>query len=222
MKILTSIISMLFLGSLHLFAQTEKHGVKFGIQAGYCLADMRSSGETGQLWPVEYKFKSSYSVNAYLLLKTKKRLGLSLEPGVIRKGSNSTFENTGYNLNTDWGYNLDYFTIPVLLNLSLSRKLTIGAGATADYLLKAGYKDEKGPDSDVTTLYEDMEYSFLAGIDYSAFKFVDFFLRYSYSISPAYDQEISENFGMVTGNLKLYNQVFQVGLRFNLKPLKDI
>lgn len=213
---------MLILGSLHLFAQTEKHGVKFGIQAGYCLADMRVSGETGQLWPEEYKFKSSYSANVYLLLKTKKRIGLSLEPGVIRKGCNATFENTGYNLYTDMDYNLDYLTVPVLLNLSLSRKLTIGAGASADYLLKAENNFENGLDADVTKLYEDMEYSLLAGIDYSAFKFVDLFLRYSYSISPASDLEISDNTGNVTGNIKLYNQVFQVGLRFNLKPLKDI
>ncbi len=221
MKLIEGIVFILALVVTNVVAQTGKHGVKIGLQAGICFADIRIKESISQPVPDEYNFKPMYSISAYFLMKSKNRLGVSVEPGFIRKGSDAKVSYDLSNITRDVDYQLDYVTLPALVNFSLSQKLTIGAGAAADFLIKAETKYKNEPVVDDTKFYKEMDLALLAGLDYRILKFVDMAFRYSYSLSPSREWKLTDSVGDNLGDMKLYNQVFQLAMQVNLKNLND-
>ena len=190
-------------------------GFKLGIQAGYDLTDIRNS-DVEEVIDFDYKAMSFYNFNLFLMYQGKGRLGISLEPGYIKKGANATLIYAGTKIEDFAKLKMDYIDLPLLLNIRLIKKLSLGIGAQGSFLLKATEEYTGGYTQDVTDDLENIDMAAVAGIDYNLFDFLDIALRYSFGFTPITDITFTDNTGVEVGQMKLYNQVLQFDVRFNI------
>lgn len=163
----------------------------------------------------------SYNFNGYLSYKGKGFWGFSIEPGIIRKGWDMSFDNQ----NLESKIRLHYIQLPILSDFYLSDKIYFSLGPEICYLLssKAKFKsDINSGTEDLKGYFSKFELSGLIAINYRINDNFNISFRYSHAVTEVADgiswefDEYSENF--IESND--YNQYFQLLFKIRLKNLR--
>ncbi len=147
-----------------------------------------------------------FSVQLYPSEKWQ-RISVLAEPNLIRKGYRQTFEET-------YSFEFNYLSLPVLVNYSLSKRISINSGLEFDKLFSTniirGLKT-----------YNRFDLGLVAGIDYHLWGRFSLYSRFTYGLAPLLDYyEIDEmgNFNKEIHDLK--NRCLTFGIKFNLSNEK--
>lgn len=205
MKTLITIVGLLLsLGSV------AQKGLTIGVQAGVDLTGVRFQDDHSGI-PHSSKSAIGYNLNAAIIYSSGGVLGISAEPGLIRKGYIQ--ESVG----NDYHFKFNYLALPIMLRFRIVEKLTLGIGAEASYLMSAKVNSYSSKLN-----YEDIDVSAIAGIDYSLARRLDIALRYSYGLLPLDEITGANEVGLETGKLKTYNTALSLSLRYNfIKPVSN-
>jgi len=124
-------------------------------------------------------------------------MGISIEPGIIQKGTKYTFDS-GDNNSAVIKYT--YVQVPILGNFHLSEKIYISAGPEFSYLIKSKiFKPEK--------LFE---ISALIGLNYCLNEIMDIGFRYGHGITYTGRNIWTYEDSTYGGESKEFNQYIQI------------
>ncbi len=203
------ISGLMFLPVLNLSAQK----INYGIQAGF--------GVTVPHVPNTYTEKrllytmASFNINGSIEYRYPGIMGISAEPGYIRKGGVARY---GINrIMKDFSIQLNYVQLPILVNLYFGDKFFISIGPEFAYLLN---KDGNlNFSQDAFTPFEEnaFEISGLVGVNYSIWKRIDLGLRYNHSLTHFTEVSwIDFPSGTIQSHSKAYNQYVQFIVRYRI------
>jgi|WetSurMetagenome_2_1015567.scaffolds.fasta_scaffold00200_13 hypothetical protein len=158
------------------------------------------------------------NANFTLGFKSKSFWGLTVEPGYIQKGglrSDVTIQ-TGdiLYMPQDFKYIADYIQMPVLIDLYFTKNIYLSAGPEFAYLIKARAKSTDFS-FDISDNYKQLEISGDIGINYNLSENVYVGVLYSHSLSSSSKLFWKDDFGVITGISKEYNQylLFRIGFK---------
>ena len=208
-KYLTLIVLVIFSG-MSLKAQD----FKFGLVAGFDVANSRITNKPDSVSDSRaYYSMISFNVNGYIGFKSASFWGLSIEPGFIQKGGIIQYKD---NRDKDVRVQSNYIQLPVLLDLNLTDKLFISIGPEFAYMINTKGKS-KDLSVDITDLYDnEFEISGLIGINYNIIKNIDLGLRYNHGLTYIQEFTYTNALGETVGEGKVYNQYFQLLVRFKI------
>lgn len=135
------------------------------------------------------------------------QISVLVEPNLIRKGYRQTFEET-------YSFEFHYFSLPVLVNYSLSKQISINSGLELDKLFSTNIQQGM-------KTYNRFDLGLVAGIDYHLVGRFSLYSRFTYGLAPLLDYyEIDEmgNFRKEIHDLK--NRCLTIGIKFNLSNEK--
>lgn len=204
----------MFLPGLNLKAQK----INYGIQAGF--------GITVPHIPNTYTEKrllytmGSSNINGIIEYRFPGIIGISAEPGYIRKGGVARF---GINrIMNDFSIQLNYIQLPILANLYFGDKFFISIGPEFAYLLNKDGNLNFSQDAFTPFEENEFEISGLVGVNYSIWKRIDLGLRYNHSFTPFTEVSwIDFPSGDILAQSKAYNQYFQFIFRYKIKTVAD-
>ena len=204
---LFSICFLIAVSVLKIYPQEFKFGLIAGIDISY------PKRTNPNLTPRSYyNHMITYNFNGYVAYKSKGFWGFSLEPGYIRKGGNKS-SYTSFSSGISWPqfsndftipYHLDYFQVPVLFDVYVTKKIFVSLGHEFAWLVDATKEYTNGETVSLSEYNKDLELSGLIGLNYNIIKNLDVGLRYSRGLSNTIDSE----------DLTEYNQYLQLLLRF--------
>lgn len=205
-KIIKLLMLLILLSGLKLRAQE----LKFGFQAGFVITESQLTNKTN---PTDaFRSMSSFSLSGYIGYKSSGIWGISAEPGFIQKGGIHGLDLNNENIRLQ----LNYIQIPILANIYLSDKIFISIGPEFAYLLSAKAKS-KVHSNDISNIYNKrFEISGLLGFNYNIIDNIDIGLRYNHGLTNIQTITISDSMGYPLGEMKEYNQYFQLILRFKI------
>lgn len=190
-----------FLLLLHtsLFAQEFNYGIVGGLDiAKTRLLNIPDDNNSTQIYPI-----AVFNINGHFGYKSAGFWGFSIEPGFIQKGWKFKF-----NFNdeiTEEKIKLNYIQIPFLADFYISNKFFISVGPELAYLINNKFD-----------VYDNLELSAMAGINYSLHKNFDIGLRYNHGITSTSSIEWTDTTGLPIGESNEYNQYLQVFGRFKI------
>ncbi|RKD89857.1 porin family protein [Mangrovibacterium diazotrophicum] len=209
LKLKLTFIGILFFSCMNLNAQN----FDLGIAAGFDRASLHLSNSAENNLTYEISSIGTYNINGYLSFKDNGFWGLSVEPGIIRKGWNQS-----YNSNDQKNkLRLYYLQIPILSDFYLSDRFFISIGPEIDYLISAKNKYDSNT-QDIVKYLNRFELSGMIGISLKINEFVTTSLRYSHGLT-----EVSKDFIWTNSEIqnpdesKDTNRYFQIILKMRIK-----
>jgi hypothetical protein len=153
-----------------------------------------------------------FNINGFIEYKISERWGIAAEPGFIRKGGVVRFGINHYT--SEINMKLHYLQLPVLANYNITEKLFASAGPEFAYMINN--KDNLPLPGTGFSKFKDnaFEVSGLIGLNYSISKKVGFGLRYNHGLTKISILQWTDGYGPVIGESKVYNQYFQLIIRF--------
>ncbi len=148
--------------------------IRFGILSGFNVTRTNISEYTVSAVSYGKDQKdpmASFNINGYFEYKSAGLWGLAVEPGYIRKGGSNPVNHDGKTC-------LNYFEVPVLVNLYISERLYVSLGPGVSYLLNVKYH-YKSDSYDIPVSGNRYEISGLIGINYDILKNMGIGLRYN-------------------------------------------
>jgi hypothetical protein len=211
-------IKILCLTSFLLFTGIKMSGqsFRFGFLTGFDLSNILMTNKADYFGGKRYYYPlAAFNINGYVGTKFSNHLGISLEPGFIKKGS--VIRNDKDNKSDNIKYIFNYIQLPVLADIYLSDKFFFSVGPELAYLINAKAKS-KDNSNDLSGSYDkNFELSILAGVNYSISKKVDIGLRYNHGITCTTRIEWTDASGnSTTKDSKEYNQYFQLLVRYKI------
>jgi len=184
--------------------------IRYGIEAGFDVANAQLTSKSLVQNSRIYYPLCAFNLNGYIEMKKSERWGVALEPGFIQKGSVTKGDYT------DAQIRMNCIQLPIQAEWYLTDKLFLSAGPELSYMLNAkAYSD--GDKNDVSELFDNqLELSGLLGVNYRITSHIDLALRYNHGITCTSNISMTDELGVPIGELKLYNQYFQVMARYRL------
>ncbi len=205
-KTIKFILGLLLAFGLNANAQN----IKFGILAGFDVANSRLTNKPKEFDSRLFYPIISFNVNGYVGYKSGEILGMSAEPGFIQKGGRQK------GMEGDIRIQINYLQLPILLDLYVSDKIFISIGPELSYLINAKAKS-KQYSNDITDQYEKkVELSGIVGINYKMTDKLDIGFRYNHGLTYTTKITFTDEFGNEQGDMKEYNQYFQLIVRFKI------
>lgn len=201
------------IGTLFLIANFSLRAqkIEIGAAAGFGISDLNLANSSETSFIYNLSPIASFNISGFLSYRNKRFWGFSVEPGIIRKGWNQSFDNTPKNK-----IRLYYLQLPVLSDFYLSEKLYFSVGPEIGYLLSAQNKYESTTQN-IAEYLNRFELSGIAAVSYKLNEFSAVSFRYSHGIT-----EISKNvlwtyseYG-VPDEPEDYNHYFQLLFKINL------
>jgi hypothetical protein len=209
LKIKLTIIGILFFSYVDLNAQS----FDLGVVAGFDVASLHLTNSSESNFIYEISPIATYNINGYLSFKNKSFWGFSVEPGVIRKGWNQSY-NTNDPKNK---MRLYYLQMPILSDFYLSDRLYLSIGPEINYLLSAKNKYESNT-QDIVEYLNRFELSGMAAISFKINETVSTSFRYSHGLTEVSKDIIWTNSEIENPNdSKDFNQYFQIILKMRIK-----
>jgi hypothetical protein len=168
--------SFFTLAALLLFSilNIKAQGFRIGILSGFNITRTNISEYTISNFTYEGDYlapMASFNINGYIEYKSRSFWGFSIEPGYIKKG--------GLNpANHDSKIHLNYFEMPMLVNLYISKRFYASVGPGINYLINEKFKYKSGSE-DIPVSGNRFEISGLIGLNYIIIKNIDIGLRYN-------------------------------------------
>lgn len=146
-------------------------------------------------------------VNLELNPKVKAQFELSY----IRKGAGNQFDETN---TTFYKVKLDYIEAPLILNYKLGKKFNVHAGLAYGLLFKQTEDLDGAGDLDPIPLFDNYDFSGLAGFDFNFFEKLSVTSRLNYSILAIRSHPGNQTYYLNRGQ---YNNCINFSLRYNIK-----
>ncbi|MBN1950757.1 MAG: PorT family protein [Bacteroidales bacterium] len=213
-KISLIFLTVILLSPINAKASEREREWRIGVAAGFDMADVRVASQDLVTSGGTYMSMPSFNLNGYLGYRNGRFLGLSMEPGFIRKGAQ---RNSDYRYNyIDTKYEMNYFHMPVLVDLYLTKRLSVSAGPELGYLFSAYVKTVDGRFDCIQLYTNRFEVSGLFGVQYSLFKWFDVGLRYNRGLMYTSATTQTNDIGDILGEEREYNQYWQLMLRIKI------
>ena len=201
-KFVLLLASVLFILSLPASSQTtEKRKTSFGIKTGGNISKLRSD-EKGL---ITSKFRTGFVAGAFVNFPLGKK-SLSFQPEFLYSSMGGDLINQ---FNESQNFRFNYFSIPLLLKYSISKKIGVFAGGQVDAIIYASEKNKFG-EFDVTNQVEEFDAYVTGGLEWWPWKSIVLSGRYMHGFRKIYE---------ATPQVPLNNRGFQLtfGLKFS-KP----
>ena len=231
-------LAALFISSVQ--GQKISYGVIVGADiTNMYLAPVHLSDQTGMYSPI-----ASYNLNGFVSYKTNFFLGISVEPGIIRKGGVQLFDylNSQYQPVTNQVIaTITSIQIPILLDFHLTDRLYVSAGVELEYKIsqKAVMTDKAttnhlfagsvplyavrgtGTNTIGDNLLPEGDYTYkyysgLAGLHYKINKRFDVGLRYGFSLKELYSILWEDENKVPMDYSNIYTSYWQLSLKVRL------
>jgi len=188
---------------------------RFGLLAGIDVTNIRlTNNDDVQGVSTLYDPMLSFNLNGYAGYKSAGFLGVSLEPGLIRKGGVMKLDKDSKD--DDIRTQLYYIQMPILVDMYLCDKLFLSLGTELAYMIDAISKS-KDASSNISEAYDnEFEVSGVFGINYSINDQVDIGIRYSHGFSYTLEISWTDSEGNILGKSEFYNQYGQLIIRFKI------
>jgi len=200
-------IGLLVISNLTAFSQN----FKFGLVAGFDIANAHLTNKPDGFGDNQVYYPMiAYNFNGYIGYKKTESWGLSIEPGFIQKGGRQKSSDDYIR------FNLNYIQLPVLFDYYIADKFYVSIGPELSYMMNAKVKS-KDNSNDITDLYDRrFELSGLVGINYRIIDKLDIGLRYNHGLTYTSKITWTNEFGESVGELKDYNQYFQLIVKWKI------
>jgi len=228
----------LFISSLQ--SQKISYGVIIGADiTNMYLRPVPFSNNTGMYSPI-----LSYNLNGFVSYKSNFYLGITVEPGIIRKGGVQLFDylnSQSQPVTNQVIASITSMQLPILLDFYLNDRLYVSAGVEMEYRISqnAVMRDEAttnhvfagsvpiyvvrgtGMNTNGDNIlpddnYSHMYYSGLAGLHYKINKRFDVGLRYGFSLKGLYSVLWEDENKVPMGYSNLYTSYLQLSLKVRL------
>lgn len=205
-----SIAFLLFAGILVCINSLSAQQLRFGLQTGPAISQI-STPNKPDVDPRTYHPKLGFQAGVFISYETAEKWGLSLEPGVILKGSDQRIDNASH-----LDIRLAYLQVPVLASYQIAPNIRVLAGPEFSCLLDATFEDEVMT-YDMNAIYDrDVELAVLIGLQYRLAEKVELGLRMSHALTYATNLTWTGDNGEPAGKTNEYNQYLQLLLRWNI------
>lgn len=205
-----SIQLLLAVGILVCTSTLAAQKIQFGLQAGPVISQIATPNQP-DLDIRTYHPKFGHQAGAFISYETASGWGISLEPGIILKGSEQRVNRV-----KSFDIRLAYLQTPILLGYQVLPKLRVMAGPELSFLLDATYEDDAGT-YDMKAFYDrDVELAALVGLQYRLFEKVELGLRMSHALNYASIIRWTGVTGLGEKKTTEYNQYLQFLLRWNI------
>lgn len=237
-KLLLIAFVVMFISSV----QSQK--ISYGVIVGADITNMYLTSVPFSNYNGMYSPIVSYNLNGFVSYKSDFFLGISIEPGIIRKGGvqlfdymNSQFQPVNHKVIAS----ITSMQLPVLLDFHINDRLYLSAGVELEYRLtqKAVMTNETttnhifagsfplyvvrgtglntyGDNIVPDDDYPFMYYSGLAGLQYKINKRFDMGLRYGFSLKELYSVLWVDESKVPMSNSNLYTSYLQISLKVRL------
>ncbi len=204
-------IAFLFVG-----LKVQAQDFSYGIQTGLVVANARVANKIDiyQDYRIFYPLYA-LSFNGFVEYKISKPLGLEAGIGFIRNGGVVAFGINHYTSIIDM--KLDYIQLPLIANLYLTKNFSLSMGLGFSYLVTKEENLPKAGTGFVQFKDNAFEMSGLIGLNYSISRKFAAGIRYNHGLTKISVLESTDGYGPVIGKSNVYNQYFQLLLRFKLK-----
>jgi hypothetical protein len=194
--------------------------IKFGFLSGLVVSNARVADkiDTQKDYRVFYPMYS-FNINGFIAYKISNTWGIAAEPGFITKGGIVRFGINHYTSVIDM--KLNYIQLPILANFYFTNKLFVSMGPEFAFMINS---QENVPLIGTGFRYfkdNAFEISGLIGLNYRISRKVDIGFRYNHGFTKISIMEWTDGFGPVIGESKVYNQYFQLIVRFFIRPGAD-
>jgi hypothetical protein len=188
----------------------------FGITAGFDIANARLTNKPSSYGAYRtYYPLTAFNINAHFGFKSNSFWAITTEPGFIQKGGVIRYDDNYRDKDAKLISN--YIQFPVLIDFYLTKKLSLSIGPEFAYMIGTKAKSKENS-KDITDLYDNkFEISGLIGINYSVFKYIDLGLLYNHGLTYTQIISFTDDTGTKVGEGKVYNQYFQLFVRFKIK-----
>lgn len=194
--------------------------IQFGLQTGFDISRIQvlDKKDYSDNEKVYHSFKS-LNINGYLSYKTKSFLGVSIEPGYIKKGGirkDYVFRSSSIIFAPqDVSYYSNIIQLPVFLDFFVTDRFYISIGPELDLILNSHIKSDM-LSFNVTESVDKYELSGGIRLTYNIIKHLDVGVLYNHSITSFSDMLWIDDFYNPIDWSKEYNQYVQLLLRFKI------
>ncbi|HNX67298.1 MAG TPA: porin family protein [Bacteroidales bacterium] len=213
----SAILSLALLLSFIAIPDINAQTFRYGVQAGMNLCNPQVADKSDYTDGRVFYPLVSFGVNGYFSIKSNSFWGLSVEPGFIRKGGTHhnirIFTDGKLYSPQDFKYISNYIQLPLFADFYVTDKLYISAGPELAYHLNSKAKGEYLTE-DISDNYKRLELSGSVRLTYSLLRNLDCALTYNHGLTSSSEIEWADELYNAIGISKVYNQYFQVLLRF--------
>ena len=222
----------------------KSQNIRYGVIVGADITTMQMSDVPSFNNKSIYSPLISYNLNGFVSYKGDSFIGLSVEPGIIRKGGIQLFDylDSQYRpINKQVIASITSIQLPVLVDLHINDKFYISIGVeienrisqkakmtdtpTTQHIFAGSYPlyvargtglNSIGDDIVPDDNYPSIYYSGLVGMQYMINNRFDIGLRYGTSLKQLYSLTWRDEFNSVMGVSKLYTSYLQLSLKVRL------
>ena len=161
------------------FTSAQAQNFKLGVSAGIDAARMAISGASGG--PLKYRTEVVGGLHGELELS--RTVGLQLEVNYAAQGAGLASED----LSSIGSYQLNYITVPLLVKLYGTPRLSFFAGPQAGFLLSAKMKSAGQGETDAKDQFKSTDFYGVFGAEYRFDNGIFISGRYNASLSNSFD-----------------------------------
>lgn len=163
------------------FSSVQAQDFRLGISAGIDAARMAFAGASGG--PIKYRTEVAGGVHGEVTLS--RTVGLQLEVNYAAQGAALASED----LSSVGSYQLNYITVPLLVKLYGTPRLSFIVGPQAGFLVSANMKSLVQDKEDAKSQFKSSDFYGVFGVEYRFDNGIFFGGRYSASLSNSFDVE---------------------------------
>lgn len=161
------------------YAQTSKKKGNWGIKSGLNISNLRTDGNS------DYDWKTGLVFGAYFKMPAGNNF--AIQPEFLYSSLGGHFQTLNGAKNK---YRLNYFSIPVLANINVAKKLSVVAGPEVDFLIQ-GKTVTNGGSTKSTGDFKDISFGLTGGFEAWPFNCLGLSARYHHGFSNVVDDESS-------------------------------
>ena len=165
-----------------LITSANAQNLQFGISGGIDAARFAVSGASGG--PLKYKTELAGGVNFEAAISSN--FGIQIEANYSSQGTGLISDDGG----TVGSFNLDYVTVPVLVKLYGSPRLSFFAGPQVGLLLSAKSKISGAEEEDVKDQFKSTSFYAVFGTEYKFANGVFVNARYNLGVNNILDEDV--------------------------------
>lgn len=173
---------------------------KYGFLVGYDITKISFTDMPDNQNYTKYYPMISFNVNGYIRYKCSGIVGLSLEPGFIRKGSMIKLPFQEGKIS----HQRQYLQMPVLVDLYFTNQLFLSVGPEIAYMLN----NEPS--------INHFELSGIIGLNYKINEKVDVGFRYNHGLTYTREFMYTNDLGLLISKPKEFNLYFQLIVRYKI------
>ncbi|SHF30848.1 Outer membrane protein beta-barrel domain-containing protein [Mariniphaga anaerophila] len=190
--------------------QCFSQSIKYGIGVGLNYTNLSSNRSIID----QFNYKPGFQINSIIEYGFSEKLGVRIEPGLADRGASESYNST-----PDSKININYATVPILLNYSPFSKFSILIGPESSIRLTKKFIHDDNPESIRAVIDRKFDLGANLGLSYNLLNNLDISFRYNRGFISVLNNDLKfyNEYGMEIKNTKLHNQGFSIFLSYMIK-----